>query len=50
MTQYRRYRLQGGSYFVTVVTADRTRSLLTEHIVLLREAFREVRARNPFAL
>jgi putative transposase len=50
MTNYRRYRLPGGSYFFTVVTADRTQALLTEHIASLREAFREVQARHPFGL
>jgi putative transposase len=50
MANYRRYRLAGGTYFFTLVTADRRQSLLTEHIDALRAAFREVRERHPFAL
>jgi len=50
MANYRRNFLPGGSYFFTVNLADRRRALLTEHIVLLRAAFRQVRARHPFAI
>ncbi|SRR6266542_4454253 len=48
MTNYRRNFLAGGSYFFTVNLANRRLSLLTEHIDLLRAAFRNVRARHPF--
>src|ERR1700736_1252964 len=50
MANYRRNFVPGGSYFFTVNLADRRRALLTEHIALLRAAFREVRARHTFAI
>jgi putative transposase len=50
MANYRRNFLPGGSYFFTVNLADRRQVLLTEHIALLRAAFRRVRARHPFAI
>ena len=50
MANYRRNFLPGGSYFFTVNLADRRHALLTDHIVLLRAAFRQVRARHPFAI
>ena len=50
MANYRRNFLPGGSYFFTVNLADRRRALLTDHITLLRAAFREVRARHTFAI
>jgi putative transposase len=40
MANYRRNFLPGGSYFFTVNLADRQRALLTDHIDLLRAAFR----------
>ena len=48
MTNYRRNRLHGGCYFFTVNLADRRSRLLTEHIEVLRAAFRDVRQRHPF--
>jgi putative transposase len=50
MTNYRRNFLPGGSYFFTVNLADRRSHLLTNHIELLRGAFRDVRAGHPFTL
>src|SRR5437667_3388942 len=50
MAHYRQNFLPGGSYFFTVNLADRRFGLLTEHIALLRAAFRRVRARHPFAI
>ena len=50
MGNYRRNFLPGGSYFFTVNLADRRCALLTDHVVLLRAAFRQVRARHPFAI
>jgi putative transposase len=50
MANYRRNFLPGGSYFFTVNLADRRRALLTDHVDLLRAAFRQVRARHPFAI
>lgn len=50
MTSYRRNFVPGGSYFFTVNLANRRSRLLTDNIALLRTAFREVRARHPFAV
>jgi putative transposase len=47
---YRRNLLPGGTYFFTVNLADRRLALLTEHISLLRVAFRSVRATYPFTI
>ena len=44
MTDYRRYRVKGGTYFFTVnLAAERERKLLTERIDALRETFRDVK-------
>jgi putative transposase len=48
MPNYRRTFIPGGSYFFTVNLADRRLRLLTDHIELLRAAFRYGRARHPF--
>jgi putative transposase len=48
MANYRRNFLSGGSYFFTVNLAERRLRLLTDHIDLLRQAFRDVRRRHPF--
>jgi putative transposase len=50
MTSYRRNFVPGGSYFFTVNLADRRSRLLTEHIELLRGAFRDVRLKHPFTI
>lgn len=50
MTNYRRAFFPGGSFFFTVSLADRRQSLLTEHIHLLRGAFRYVHQRHPFSI
>jgi putative transposase len=50
MTDYRRYRINGGTYFFTVNLADRNRALLTEHIDTLRESFRVVKEAHPFEI
>jgi putative transposase len=50
MTSYRSNFLAGGSFFFTVNLADRRLRLLTEHVDLLRQAFREVRQHHPFAI
>jgi len=50
MVNYRRNLLAGGTYFFTVNLAERRLRLLTDHIDLLRVAFRYVRARHPFAV
>ncbi len=48
MVNYRGNRVSGGTYFFTVTLADRRSRALTEHITLLREAFRRVRRERPF--
>jgi len=48
MPNYRRNRLQGGSYFFTVNLLDRRSDLLVTEIVALRAAVRTARARQPF--
>jgi putative transposase len=50
MTSYRRNFVPGDSYFFTVNPEDRRSRLLTERVDLLRQAFRQVRARYPFML
>ncbi len=50
MVNYRRNLPAGGSYFFTVNLAERRLRLLTDHIDLLRVAFRYVRARHPFTV
>ena len=50
MAHYRGNLPPGGRYFFTVNLADRRCALLNDYIVLLRAAFRQVRARHPFAI
>jgi putative transposase len=50
MTNYRRSDIAGASYFFTVNLADRSQSLLTDNIALLRSAFEYARERHPFAV
>ena len=50
MTNYRRSFLPGGTYFFTVNLENRRSHHLTENIGHLREAFRAVRTRHPFAV
>jgi putative transposase len=50
MTNYRRSLVEGGSYFFTVNLADRTATLLVDHIDLLRSAVRYTRERHPFTI
>ena len=46
MPNYRRNRVPGGTYFFTVNLLDRRSRLLVTHIAELREAVREVRAKQ----
>ena len=48
MSNYRRNRVPGGTYFFTVNLLDRRSRLLVTQIAELREAVREVRAKRPF--
>ncbi|MET4447868.1 REP element-mobilizing transposase RayT [Bradyrhizobium sp. GM2.2] len=50
MTAYRRNFLPGGCFFFTVNLAERKLALLTDHIGLLRTAFRETHRRHPFTI
>jgi putative transposase len=50
MTTYRRNFVAAGSYFFTANLAERRLQLLTEHIELLRAAFRYARRRHPFVV
>lgn len=50
MTNYRRLRAPGASYFFTANLADRRSSLLTQRIDNLRAAFAKTRAERPFAI
>jgi len=45
---YRRNRVEGGSYFFTVNLRDRCSDLLVVEIDALRDAVRATRARHPF--
>ena len=48
MPDYRRYRVPGGTYFLTINLLDRRLDLLTRHIEALREAVRRTRVKRPF--
>jgi putative transposase len=50
MTDYRRCRHPGGTYFFTVNLANRRKASLTENIGTLRAAFRQVLQRHPFTI
>jgi len=50
MTDYRLCRIAGGTYFFTVNLAERNRTLLVEHVDVLREAFRAVKQAHPFMI
>jgi putative transposase len=48
MSEYRRNRIPGGTYFFTVVLLDRRSDLLTSQVDVLREAVKQTRKRRPF--
>ena len=48
--RYRRTFQPGGTFFFTVVIQDRSQSLLTDNIDLLRHSFRHVQSSNPFRI
>src|SRR5436190_17176110 len=50
MTNYRRNFLAGGSFFFTLNLSDRRHRLLTQHVALLRRAFRKIRRTHAFAV
>lgn len=48
MSDYRRNRVPGGTYFFTVNLLDRRSRLLIEYIEVFRMAVRQVKAKRPF--
>jgi len=50
MSNYRRMRVPGGTYFFTLNLLERRRRLLVEHINALREAFRDAQRARPFEI
>jgi len=48
MPDYRRYRVPGGTYFLTINLLERRADLLVRHIEPLREAVKCTRADRPF--
>jgi REP element-mobilizing transposase RayT len=51
MTEYRRLRIRGGTYFFTLVAQDRRSILAGDQAVdALRQAFRRVMAERPFVV
>lgn len=48
--EYRRTRQAGGTYFFTVNAADRSGSLLLDHVKTLRDAVRYAKRRYPFEI
>lgn len=50
MPDYRRVWVPGGTYFFTVNLLERRRTLLTDHVDSLRDAFRQTQMARPFAM
>ena len=50
MVRYRRNVVPGGTFFFTVVLADRRSSTLVDEIASLRDVFRLTRRERPFAI
>jgi putative transposase len=50
MVNYRRNHQPGGTFFFTVTLRDRSSHVLTDHIELLRAAFRAVHREHPFRI
>jgi putative transposase len=50
MVHYRRNLVPGGTFFFTVVLANRRWTILVDHIDFLREAFRYINCLQPFAI
>lgn len=46
--RYRRSNIAGGTYFFTVNLAERYRTLLVDHVNILREVIRQLKTRHPF--
>src|ERR1700674_5695706 len=50
MVRYRRNFVPGGTFFFTATLADRRSTMLTDHIIQLRAAFRATRRAHPFSI
>ena len=50
MSEYRRNRGPGGTFFFTVNLLDRRSDLLARHVDVLREAVRRARLQAPFRI
>jgi putative transposase len=50
MVRYRRNLLAGGTFFFTATLADRTSSVLTDHVAALRSAVKLTRRQHPFMI
>ena len=48
--QYRRANVKGGTYFFTVNLAERNKTLLVDHVELLRREFARVKQSHPFKI
>ena len=46
--RYRRSDISGATYFFTVILADRRKTLLLDHVDVLREAIKKVKQNHPF--
>ena len=46
--RYRRADVAGGTYFFTVNLAERKRTLLVDHVDVLRTVMQKVKATHPF--
>ena len=50
MVQYRRNRVAGGTYFLTLTLRDRRTNYLVKHVEVLRGSFRRVQITHPFSI
>ena len=48
--QYRRARTAGGTFFFTVNLAERNKSLLIDHVDLLRQSVKHTQTNHPFII
>jgi putative transposase len=48
MSQYRRAKVKGGTFFFTLTLADRSSDLLVRHVERLRRIYQTVQERQPF--
>ncbi len=48
--QYRRTDIAGGTYFFTVNLAERKRTLLIDHVNVLRKVLKQVKQKHPFSI